>query len=77
MSISFMGLLVLPMADDSLLSSSSESSFELQVLLEPWPDEPGQVQGNLSQESSFRPRVLAFGKVDEESFLWGKLLSLS
>lgn len=70
---SFIGLVVLHMADDSVLSSSSESSFELQVLLEPWPDEPGQVQRNLSQESSLRQRVLAFGKGNEESpFLMGK-----
>ena len=69
----FIGLLVLHMTDASAVSSSSESSFELQVLLEPWPDEPGQVQRNLSQESSLRQRVLAFGNGNEESpFLMGK-----
>jgi hypothetical protein len=69
----FIGLLVLHMTDDSAVSSASESSFELQVLLEPWPDEPGQVQRNLSQETSLRQRVLVFGNGNEESpFLMGK-----
>lgn len=46
-----------------------EDSFEMGVLLEPWPDEPVQIpiQRNLSYETSLRQRVLAFGNGNEES----------
>ena len=60
------------MADDS---SSSENSFDLQTLLEPWPDENPRVPitRNVSQESSFQQRIRTFGNADEESpFLMGK-----
>ncbi|KAK1548085.1 hypothetical protein Q3G72_027992 [Acer saccharum] len=63
------------MADDSVVSSSSENSFDLQTLLEPWPDENPRVPitRNVSQESSFQQRIRTFGNADEESpFLMGK-----
>ena len=48
-----------------------EDSFEMGVLLEPWPDEPGQIQRNLSYETSLRQRVLAFGN-EESPWLMGQ-----
>lgn len=66
------------MADDSVVSSSSESSFEIRVLLEPFPDDnengnerPHPVEPNRSLETSLHQRLKAFGN-EESPFLMGK-----
>lgn len=67
----FIGLVVLGMAGDSAVSSSSENYFDLQVLLEPWPEENCHVQRNRRKETSLRQRVYTFGN-GESPFLMGK-----
>jgi len=52
--------------DESPANSSDEDSFELRVLLEPWPLTP-----NCALESSMRGRIFAFPKEDA-SFILGQ-----